>query len=124
MQAELGPCEESYAAFVGEAGDDDVLSWTIRDNTTQIAFLQVVRDGSTTEAMLTLAVAPAWRRCGIARSVLKAALEAPALKNVRRFACTIAASSKASQTLVERVGFVRGLPKPSANGYYLFALYR
>ncbi len=124
MQAELGPVDDNYEVFVGDQDESKCINWAIREKDKLVCLLQVVRDGSTTEAGLNISVSPDRRRDGIAEAVMRSAISHTKLAQVRRFVGLVSEKNPASRKLLEKVGFVKTFPKPDANGYFWYALYR
>ncbi|MBX3014304.1 MAG: GNAT family N-acetyltransferase [Caldilineaceae bacterium] len=121
---ELGPLDPDLATFLGT--EPETWNWirAVHQDGQLACMVQVVRDGSTTEGAITIAVAPQRQRRGIATAVLQAILCLPEFSPIRRFSALVRADNEKSRRLVETVGFQKVFPLVDDNGYFEYAFYR
>ena len=124
MVAALEGAGSHWRESFDDADPAVAVNLAVRDADTLVGMVQVVRDGSVTEATVTLAVNPRRRREGIATAMLRHVFASPQFAAVRRFSALTHTQNTASGALLERAGFVQAYPNPDPNGYLLFALYK
>ncbi|MEE8556875.1 MAG: GNAT family N-acetyltransferase [Myxococcota bacterium] len=99
--------------FASRAGRQ--FGWVARDELgSAIAYVLGLRVLDEAQ-VLSLAVSPGWRRCGIASSLLRSALDALREQGVSSVTLEVRASNLAARALYRRLGFNR---EGERRGYY------